>query len=277
MAAVMITAALLCLTAGCDKKEEQQAVTETVETSVISTPTPTLSPTPTPSPTPSPSPTPVPEYVEPKITPAAWYNGFVDPRSVRATVVSDPDDITVLVNKYYTLTADYEPSDLVAVPHSKSQQLREVAANAYQAMYDACREATGKGLYLVSGYRSYSIQTGLFQRAINNRGLRFAVKRNAYQGRSEHQLGLALDLCPEGQTVYTDDFGSTEVGQWVNQNCYRFGFVRRYQGDYINETGYDDEAWHYRYVGEELAAYLYENNMSLEAYYGRCQVLPGDE
>ncbi|SCW53533.1 D-alanyl-D-alanine carboxypeptidase [Ruminococcaceae bacterium YRB3002] len=242
-------------------------------------PPPTLTPTPSPtvSPTPTPSPTPVPNYVEPKNSTPKWYNGFVDPRTVRATVVEDPESVDTLVNKYYTLESDYVPSDLVNVSHSKSQQLRSAAAEAYLAMYDACKEATGKGLYLVSGYRSYQIQAGLFTRAINNRGLAFAVKRNAYQGRSEHQLGLALDLCPEGQTVYTDDFGSTTVGKWVNENCYRYGFIRRYQADYINETGYDNEAWHYRYVGEELATYLYENNMSLEAYWGRCQVMPGDE
>jgi len=273
--------ALLIALCGCslissgDKDDTDITVLSQVEETP--TPSPTSSPTPTPSPTPIPSPTPMPEYVEPRIAEPAWYNGFVDPRSVRATVVEDPDDITALVNKYYTLTSDYVPSDLVDVPHSKSQLLRQVAADAYQAMYEACVEATGQGIYLVSGYRSYQIQTGLFQRAVNNRGLKFAVKRNAYQGRSEHQLGLALDLCPAGQTVYSDDFGSTTVGQWVDQNCYRYGFIRRYQTDYINETGYDNEAWHYRYVGEELAAYLYENNMSLEAYYGRCQVLPDDE
>ena len=276
---VAIGCVILACTACAGRNEPTSTVitksTEVTSASTIASPTP--SPSPTISPTPSPSPTPVPTYVEPTISSPKWYNGFVDPRSVRATVVEDPDDVSALVNKYYTLTSSYEPSDLVAVPHSKSQQLRQCAADAYQAMYEACREATGTGIYLVSGYRSFSIQAGLFQRSVNNRGLSFAVKRNAYQGRSEHQLGLALDLCPEGQTVYSDNFGSTTVGKWVNENCHRYGFIRRYQADYINETGYDNEAWHYRYVGEELATYLYENNMSLEAYWGRCQVMPGDE
>ena len=274
-------AASLMIFTGCDmifgNDDPGAEITVINSVEVTPTPTPTSTPTPTPSPTPIPTPTPMPEFVEPTIASATWYNGFVDPRSVRATVVENPDDIDVLVNKYYTLTSSYEPSDLVAVDHSKSQQLRQVAADAYIAMYEACVEATGQGIYLVSGYRSYAIQTGLFQRSVNNRGIKFAVKRNAYQGRSEHQLGLAIDICPAGQTVYSDDFGSTTVGQWVDENCYRYGFVRRYQTDYIDETGYDNEAWHYRYVGEELAAYLYENNMSLEAYHGRCQVLPNDE
>ncbi len=275
---LMITAAAGCdLTSPDEIEDGNDSVSVIATVTFETTPTPTLSPTPTISPTPTPSPTPVPTYVEATLKTVKWYNGFVDPRSVRATVVTDPDDYAVLVNKYYTLTSEYVPNDLVDVPYSKNQKLRQIAADAYLELYDACMEATGQGLYLVSGYRSYSTQRALFTRAINNRGVKFAVKRNAYQGRSEHQLGLALDLCPAGQTVYTDDFGSTTVGQWVNENCHRYGFIRRYTADFINETGYDDEAWHYRYVGEELATYLHENNMSLEAYYGRCQVLPDDE
>ena len=264
--------------AGCSKDRSVSSGPETTS-SVVSTYTPTTSPSPTstPTPTPSPSPTPVPQYVEPEMEPVTWYNGFVDPRTVRATVVSNPEDITALVNKYYTLTSEYTPPDLVDVPHSKYQQLRKEAADAYEAMYSACKESTGTGLYLVSGYRTYGTQKILFVRSMNNRGIRFAVKRNAYQGRSEHQLGLALDLCPEGEYEYTDNFGSTTVGKWVNENCYKYGFIRRYQTAYMDETGYDNEAWHYRYVGVELATYLYENDMSLEAYYGKCQVMPGDE
>ena len=265
--------------AACSKAPEASVTTTSTPDTTASATEVTEAPTPSPTGplTPSPTPTPVPEYVEPAQEPVTWYNGFVDPRTVRATVVTNPDDVTCLVNKYYTLTSSYVPSDLTAVTHSKSQELRKVAADAYIALYNACKEATGQGLYLVSGYRSFNMQAGLFRRSMNNRGIKFAVKRNAYQGRSEHQLGLALDLCPEGETVYTDGFGSTTVGKWVNQNCHLYGFIRRYQKSYISETGYDNEAWHYRYVGVELATYLYENDMSLEAYYGKCQILPGDE
>lgn len=270
--------AVVSAASACSKEQAVSPDTASSSASVDEgTLEPSLTPSPTSTPTPSPSPTPVPEYVEPVMEKVTWYNGFVDPRSVRATVVINPDDITALVNKYYTLTSEYEPSDLVDVPHSKYQRLRREAGDAYEALYNACKEATGQGLYLVSGYRTYGTQKILFVRSETKRGVRFAVKRNAYQGRSEHQLGLALDLCPEGEYEYKDNFGTTTVGKWVNQNCHKFGFIRRYQKDYMYETGYDNEAWHYRYVGVGLATYLYENNMSLEAYYGKCQVMPGDE
>ena len=262
-------------TSSCVKTE---VPVETYAETAAATPTPTPEPTPTPTPSPSPTPvpTPVPQYVEPQFE-ETWYNGYVDARSVRAQIVDDPTDIAVLVNKYWALPADYVPPDLVDAPHSMNQQIRAEACDAWNAMYDACVEATGQGLFLVSGYRDYNLQQYLFDRSTNLRGITFSVRKNAVPGRSEHQLGLALDITPEGVYEILDEFGETTTGQWVNQHCYEFGFIRRFQQQWVYETGYDIEAWHYRYVGVELATYLYENDMSLEAYYGLEQVLPWDE
>ena len=86
-----------------------------------------------------------------------------------------------------------------------------------------------------------------------------------------------MDITPEGVYEILDSFGETTTGMWVNEHCYEFGFVRRFQYEYRYITGYDQEAWHYRYIGVELATYLYENDMTLEEYYGRPQIMPGDE
>ncbi|MBO4242908.1 MAG: M15 family metallopeptidase [Clostridiales bacterium] len=279
-AAVLLIAAVFASLTGCLVNEESEGTvpSETVasQAAPTATPSPTPTPTPTPTPAPTPVPTPVPEVVEPQFE-ETWYNGYVDARSVTATIVENPDDVTVLVNKYYALPADYVPDDLVTAPHSGNQQIRQEACDAWEAMYDACVDATGQGLYLVSGYRDYNTQQYLFDRSRNLRGIEFAVRKNAVPGRSEHQLGLALDITPAGCSEILDEFGETTTGQWVNEHCYEYGFVRRYQEQYKYETGYDIEAWHYRYVGVELATYLYENDMSLEAYYGLEQVLPWDE
>ena len=279
LAVTITVAALLCPVTGCSKKTPpptETSVTTAAVTTTTAEPTPTPLPSPTPSPSPTPVPTPVPEYIEPQYE-EVWYNGFVDPRSVRAEVITNPDDITVVVNKYYALPLDYEPDDLVDAPHSMDQQLRSEACDAWNAMYDACKEATGQGLFLVSGYRDSNIQEYLFYRSANLRGTAFACQKNAWPGRSEHQLGLALDITPEGVYEILDEFGETTTGQWVNEHCHEYGFIRRYQLEYAYETGYGQEAWHYRYVGVELATYLYENDMSLEAYYGVAQVVPWDE
>ena len=273
------------VSAGCQLKNANETVSssdntegttietaESIETTVL--PTPTSTPTPTPLPTPVP--TPVPEYVEPQFE-EVWYNGFVDPRSVRAELVENPDDITVLVNKYYALPLDYVPDDLVKVDHSFNQQLRAEAADAWNRMYDDCLAETGQGITLVSGYRDSSIQQYLFDRSRNKNGLAFACMKNAIPGRSEHQLGLALDITPAGHDNIMDGFDETTTGRWICENGHKYGLIHRYKADYVYETGYGVEGWHFRYVGVDLATYLYENHMSLEAYYGKEQVVPWEE
>lgn len=247
------------------------------ESSENTMPSVTESPIETAPPTPSPVPTPVPQYVEPLFE-ETWYDDYVDPRSVRAQIVENPDDLTVLVNKYYTLTADYVPSDLVTAPYSYDQQLRSVASDAWVLMHDACLEATGVDVILRSGYRSFETQTSLFLNSASRRGTDFAVRKNAWEGRSEHQLGLAIDLVTPDHPELTDDFDQSTAGQWISEHCYEYGFIMRFGGgEHQLETGYAREAWHYRYVGVELATYLYENDMSLEVYYNLPQIMPGDE
>ena len=241
------------------------------------TPTPTPSPEPTATPTPSPSPTPVPEYVEPTITDGAkWYNGYVDPRSVRAEIVSNPDDIAVLVNKYYASPESYVP-ELVWAKYSASQQLRPEAAKAWEEMHDACLADIGQDLYLISGYRSWATQTASFNNAIPRRGLDKAVCKNAYPGRFEHPLGLALDINIKSDPEIRDNFVYTTAGQWVLEHGHEYGFIWRYPADKGHITGYGVEGWHFRYVGVEVATEMYEKNIAtLEEYYGKPQILPSD-
>lgn len=295
MPVILVTAivATSCFGTSCQDKKNLTRLTDTSESAAISsylessvstetptpteTPMPTETPTPTSTPTPSPSPTPVPEYVEPIITGGpVWYNGYVDPRSVRAEVVSNPEDIAVLVNKYYTTTAEYVP-ELTLAKYSAGQKLRPEAAEAWEKMHDACLSEIGEDLYLISGYRDWATQTYSFNNAIPRRGLDKAVCKNAYPGRSEHPLGLALDINIKSDPEIRDNFVYTKAGKWVLEHGHEYGFIWRYPADYGHITGYGVEGWHFRYVGVEVATEMYDNNiMTLEEYYGKPQLLPDD-
>jgi LAS superfamily LD-carboxypeptidase LdcB len=61
-------------------------------------------------------------------------------------------------------------------------------------------------------------------------------------------------------------FGDSRGGIWLRDNCWRFGFVIRYQEGWEEITGYSPEPWHIRYVGLEAAEKLHENNMPLEEF-----------
>lgn len=191
-------------------------------------------------------------------------------------VISNPDDMLCIVNKKYNLASNYAPQDLVTVeiPFSPGRtddvkQMRSDASAALTELYKAA-EAQGYMLYGASGYRSYNTQMVLFNKSVESKGsISEANKLNALPGQSEHQLGLAMDFTLE-ELNYTlsSDFGETEVGIWLRENCHKYGFIIRYPKEKESITGYSYEPWHCRYVGKKAAEYIYENDLTLEEFYG---------
>lgn len=248
-------------------------------------PAPTQTQTPTQTPTPTQAPTPTPAR-EPTAAPAQytktaqsqsdgidWYDGFADPRTINAESSPSPEDLTVLVNKYLSIPEDYAPS-LVLAESSKSQYIRVEADDAWDAMRSACETDTGYVLYLCSGYRTFEAQAALFSKSIQNKGIGYACSKNAMEGRSEHNLGLALDISTTDTGVISSGFADTTAGAWVGEHCHEYGFILRYPADKTAVTGYVFEPWHYRYVGIDLAGTLSASGQTLEEYYGKVPAGP---
>lgn len=180
-------------------------------------------------------------------------------------------DTTLLVNKHYLLDKDYIPDDLVNVSQNYawgevgSQKVREVAYNAFLDMWNAANE---EGYYLMinSSYRSYEDQEIVYNNYKNSSGERFADSIAARPGSSEHQTGLALDIFSKTNTN-KNTFSQTDEAKWLKENAHNFGFILRYPEDKVDITGYSFESWHYRYVGVDIATYIYENDITYEEYY----------
>ena len=174
-----------------------------------------------------------------------------------------------LVNRDFVLSSDYKPGDLVK-PDVKltypDTTMRKEAAEALERMFLAAKEEAGHTLIGVSGYRSYGQQASIFERKVANVGKKKAMLLVAPPGASEHQLGLAMDLGTPKNQKLNEAFGDTEAGAWVRENCHRFGFIIRYKEEWTEITGYADEPWHVRYVGEEHAKRIYEMDIPLEYY-----------
>jgi D-alanyl-D-alanine carboxypeptidase len=249
-----------------------EATISTVAPTSATTVVPTTEPTPMPIETvaamPSHEPTAAPVPTGP-----VWHNGFVDPRTVEFEIVSNPDDITVLINKYYAVSEDYSP-ELVDADSSKSQKLRPEADDAWDLMRQACETDTGKILYLTAGYSTFAQRKKLFDDAVANKGIERACSKYAYPGRSEHNLGLALDIATTDSPSISGDFAGTTAGIWLAAHAHEYGFILRYPDGKSDITGYGYEAWHYRYLGVTLATTLHESGQTLEEYYGKEQVMP---
>ena len=152
------------------------------------------------------------------------------------------------------------------------------AADALELMLSDAR-AAGYNMYLVSAYRTYDYQVGLFNRKLNeykNAGYDDQTAYNeasqwvAVPGTSEHCIGLAADIV--SSTWYntnsdlTHSFEETEHFDWLYKNCADYGFILRYPKGKESVTAITYEPWHYRYVGVEAAKYIMENGITLEEF-----------
>ena len=180
-------------------------------------------------------------------------------------------DTLMLVNKYYALDKEYVPDDLVSASldyswgEYGSNKVREIAYDAYLNMWN---EAKANGYYFMinSAYRSFENQEIVYNNYKSSRGQKYADSIAARPGNSEHQTGLALDIFSKAHPNI-NSFKESEEAGWLKENAHRFGFIQRYPEGLENITGYEYEAWHYRYVGIDAATYIYENNITFEEYY----------
>lgn len=173
----------------------------------------------------------------------------------------------MLVNKYNELDKDYIPENLVDVPsdYGKDQKLNEEALKKFIKMSDDCKAEIGYKLLIRSGYRDYLTQKKTYNTYLRTYGKTYAENYVAHPGYSEHQTGLAIDIRAESSEV----FANSKESKWAYSNAYKYGYILRYKKEYEDITGIKYESWHFRYVGEEIAKYIRENEMTYEEYYIR--------
>jgi ribosomal protein L20 len=147
------------------------------------------------------------------------------------------------------------------------KMLSELAISNPQAFTELVNAAKEEDYYIrgVSGYRSYNYQDSLYNKYVTSDGKENADRYSARAGYSEHQTGLALDISNNKSTYM--DFESTKEFEWMKNNAHKYGFILRYPKDKEKITGYMYEAWHYRFVGTEIATYIKKHNITYDEYY----------
>lgn len=204
--------------------------------------------------------------------------GTVDPdpqtaEGIRA-LLNDP--LLILVNRDHKVSSDYAGYDLVS--YNSDHKMNRVAAEALKKFIAAGR-AEGYNYILYSGYRTYTRQYNNYYNKIaywKNQGkseeeaLRLTNQYYAPPGASEHQTGLAADVCiPKIVNEYAclhEDYAFTDEFKWFSAHAHEYGFILRYRLGDEDITGYNYEPWHYRYVGVEVATEIYKRDITFEEY-----------
>lgn len=182
----------------------------------------------------------------------------------------------ILVNREHYIPNDYE---IELTELSNGEKVDSRIYPYLQEMFDAAR-AQGYGLFVAAGYRIESEQQRLLDEKIKayeaegyskSEAKKLAKAWVSLPGTSEHQLGIAVDINAD-----TTKSSSDEVYDWLAQNAYQYGFIKRYPSDKTEITGVINEPWHYRYVGEEAAQEIYEQGICLEEYIDTLEAKTGD-
>ncbi len=189
------------------------------------------------------------------------------------------DAFLTLVNPTHTLTEADVPDDLMDCKYTaaskNTQQLREYACKALEALYAEMHAAGYYDMAVYSAYRTYSYQAVLFENYTQNEmnadpsltreeAEAIVLTYSTRPGTSEHQTGLAVDMDTLG--TFTTDFEYEPEYSWLQENAWKFGFILRFPKDKVDITSIQFEPWHYRYVGRYHAQKIHDSGLCLEEY-----------
>ena len=195
-------------------------------------------------------------------------DAFQDRINDIAGTVSDLDKLSKtdeeLLQKYSKvsfLNEHYVPSNLSDIPkeyvynEDRNHELHSQVLPFLEDMIDDAKD-DDIDLWVVSAYRSFEYQSQLK----GTYTVTYGSGANAFsadQGFSEHQLGTTVDFTTSGIGGGLQGFGTTPAYEWLVKNAHKYGFTLSYPE---GNAYYVYEPWHWRFVGEELAKDLNDDD-----------------
>ena len=200
--------------------------------------------------------------------------------TINANITAFVSTIDVMANEFdkyrYNILVNKDnicPDNLnykIVDVNSRYSANRKAEEQTFKSFIEFKRFALENGydIDIESGYRSKEYQEKVFEDCVKEKGLAYAQKYVAMSGYSEHETGLAIDVCLKVQDKFLIEHDlPQDLNEFLKNNAYKYGFIIRYPLGKETITGYNFEPWHLRYVGKELAKYIDSNNLTLEEYY----------
>jgi zinc D-Ala-D-Ala carboxypeptidase len=263
---VFILILLLAILAGCAPLPASEPAVGVTVTSLLAqtpSPTPTLLPSATLLPTANAAPTRVPS---PTAVPTDLYNRYIGKDATRQPALVQTPPAALISAR----SADGYARSTVAIfldgKQVNGEEIRgdPVMLAALIRLFGDAYKAGHTSETVLSSYRSFAEQAYLEETNAEENGNAVAPA-----GRSEHQLGTAVDLAWSAVRLnfylMNIDPRARDFYNWLKDNSFRYGFIFSYpfksNADqsktnileaYITE--YKAEPWHLRYVGPDLAA-----------------------
>ncbi|MBQ3294507.1 M15 family metallopeptidase [Candidatus Saccharibacteria bacterium] len=180
-----------------------------------------------------------------------------------------------IVNKEHKLPDDWLDW-IVLKPAQNSLGENFLVEEITLAHFNALREELlqdGIQIELDSTYRSPEEQQAIWNEwsADPEKGPDYCKQYLAEVGYSEHHTGLAIDIFvikPDGTIERENDemIADRDTFAKIHEKLAKYGFILRYPEGKEDITGYTYEPWHLRFVGENIARDIFEQNLTLEEY-----------
>lgn len=180
-----------------------------------------------------------------------------------------------LVNKQNPIPLDYQPHILMY--HSEypncgeESNLNESAMYSWLRLRDFMRK---EGFYIdvESAFRSTEMQKEIYEKNKAQYGEEHANIFVARPRHSEHETGLAIDICMKLGNEWINEFDErlNDCYTLLHEVCADYGFILRYPEGKENITKYHYEPWHLRFIGSpRIAKEIMTKHITLEEYYQR--------
>lgn len=190
--------------------------------------------------------------------------GVISPRNPISA--EESDDTSSMIN--------FDPLDF-GVKGKGPYKLRQEAVSPILNMLTSAKNDGVKNPQIRDTYRGYNVQAGMFDSRVKRRlgwgltleeAFKLTELGTAYPGTSEHHNGLTADLSYNNLPVESE-FAKSPFGLWLKDNAHKYGFIIRYPEGKEKETTKKYEPWHVRFVGTELASFIYKNKISLDEFH----------
>ena len=209
-------------------------------------------------------------------TPIADQQGYLEEVALDAITQYDYPLFFYPVSQSIRLPIDF-PTGEAQLPLVTIEEVSvaEIIASPLTDLMDAAKKA-GFSPYLRSGFRSIDNQYTAYSKYVTEatasgknltEAREYANRFSAPPGYSEHHLGLAVDLMDYYYPDWIVARNNYDKGLylWLRQHAHEFGFVISYPTGAETlltkpGSGYSlSEPWHLRFVGKDLATWLFIN------------------
>ena len=219
--------------------------------------------------------------------------GHMDSKKEDVSIINNPHDPLVLVNRFNRLPDEYIPQNIIR--NEFNYDINKEVNDAFIQLYnDALND--GLEIDLINAQEdSDNIDPGIMYRTNEAYGYRYYFEENF----DEHKTGLLVQLVtsetdhdiflkdiidgnltrynmvglvPMEETIDEYSYYKNITAEknlkfeWLINNSYKYGFVLRYPKGKEHITRYVYMPWEFRYVGKEVAKIMHDENLCLEEY-----------